>query len=129
MPTGTQTVTVMLHPEDLGDVRATLTVSNNEVTVRLVASTSEGANAIRSAMPDLQSGLSQDGQHSTVLLGDPSGGNAFGRQSDPEAGTAYERASAAASQSGTGESVQSLSTPAVSGPGTTSTHRLLDVRL
>lgn len=72
---GAQTITVVLHPESLGDVRATVTATGNDILVRLTASTDEGAAALRSALPELRSGLSDTGQRPVVVLTDGRGTN------------------------------------------------------
>jgi flagellar hook-length control protein FliK len=125
-PGGTQSVTVLLHPAELGDVRATVTVSGDQVTVRLLASTTEGASALRSALPDLHSGLSQDGQRSTVLLGDPGAGDATTSKGETDGGATYESATP-------GTAPAPLDTAPVAASAhpiaTATVHRLLDIRL
>ena len=67
-PNGAQTVWISLHPAELGEVHVAMNVTDGQMTVRLIAATPEGAAAIRSSLPDLQSQLSADGQHTTVFL-------------------------------------------------------------
>lgn len=127
-PTGTQTVTIVLHPAELGDVRATVIVNNDQVTVRLVASTPEGTSALRSALPDLRSGLSADGQRSTVVLGDP-GASSFGTgQGGPGSGAGYQAEPAVPPRLRSFDATAPLTAPEHTvARGTL--HRLLDVRL
>lgn len=75
-PNGSQSVTVSLHPMELGEVHVSLTVLNGETSVRLIASTPEGAAAIRSALGDLESQLITSGQrvHVTFDASNLSGG-------------------------------------------------------
>jgi len=71
---GTYTVTIALHPENLGEVRATVTAGDDQITVRLMATTGDGDDAIRQAMPQLHAGLSIGGQRTTVTVGGQGGG-------------------------------------------------------
>lgn len=72
---GTYTVTVSLHPESLGTVQATVTAGDARVSVQLVATTSDGALAIRQSLPELHEALAAGGQPTTVTV---SGGGAQG---------------------------------------------------
>ncbi|HUY30729.1 MAG TPA: flagellar hook-length control protein FliK [Acidimicrobiales bacterium] len=129
-PAGAQSVTILLHPAELGDVRATVTISADQVTVRLVATTSAGSDALRAALPELQSGLAHDGQSATVVLGDPGSGTSWSGSHDP-----HDASDAARSDSG-GEPQPGgdrAAVPPPAGPAAShrapSAHRLLDVRL
>jgi flagellar hook-length control protein FliK len=124
---GTQTVTIVLHPDELGDVRATITVSGDQTTVRLVASTSEATSALRASLPDLQSGLSSDGQRSTILLGDP-GSNGSTAEHEAQDGAAYEAGTPGAPSGPSPGAALSVGmrAPAIAG---SATHHLLDVRI
>ena len=75
-PNGSQRVSISLHPTELGEVHVSVTIFNGETSVRLVASTPEGAAAIRSSMGDLESQLASNGQraHVTFESGFLSGG-------------------------------------------------------
>lgn len=64
----TYTVTVSLRPESLGEVQATVTAGQNQVAVRLVATTPSGAAAIQQALPQLHEALSTGGQRASVTL-------------------------------------------------------------
>ncbi|MGH9082042.1 MAG: flagellar hook-length control protein FliK [Acidimicrobiales bacterium] len=75
-PGGTYTVTVSLRPESLGAVTATVTAGQGQVSVRLLATTTDGADAIRVALPQLHQALSAEGQRATVSLAP--GGSAGG---------------------------------------------------
>ena len=66
---GTYTVTIALHPEELGEVRATVTAGEDQVTVRLVAATGDGDDALRQALSQLHADLSVGGQRTTVTVG------------------------------------------------------------
>ncbi|MHB1776966.1 MAG: flagellar hook-length control protein FliK [Acidimicrobiales bacterium] len=76
LPGGGQAVTIGLHPEALGEVRATIVTVADQVTVRLEASTDAGREALRQALPDLGQHLSSNGQKAAVVLADgkPGGG-------------------------------------------------------
>ena len=70
-PDGIHEVTLALQPEGLGTVKATVSVSPQEVVVHLSADTSHGEEAIRQALPDLREHLGQGQDHpATVLLSD-----------------------------------------------------------
>jgi flagellar hook-length control protein FliK len=60
---GTYTVTIALHPEELGEVRATVTAGEDQVTVRLVAATGDGDDALRQALSQLHADLSVGGRY------------------------------------------------------------------
>gem|GEM_PF-4395281 len=66
---GTYTVTIALHPDELGEVRATVTAGEDQVMVRLMASTGDGDEALRQALPQLHAGLSTGGQRTSVTVG------------------------------------------------------------
>jgi hypothetical protein len=136
-PSGTQSLTISLHPADLGSVQATVVLHDGMLTVRLVASTPAGAAALHASLPDLQHGLEEGGQRSSVQLGDPGSGNlgngspgsgdpgSSGSQyatGQPSQGQAPARTIAATSPTG---SVQRSSDPRPRLPGTS---QLLDVR-
>ena len=65
---GSFVVTVALHPAALGAVRATVIAKGSQVSVQLVPSTAEGADALRLALPDLRSALSSNGQQVQVTV-------------------------------------------------------------
>jgi flagellar hook-length control protein FliK len=111
--TGTQTLTIALHPADLGSVQATLVLANGTLTVRLVASTPAGAAALHASLPDLQHGLEDGGQRSSVLLGDPGSGNA-----------SFGNASSGNTQQGFGEARQQAGLPEVDAPSQVAPVRL-----
>lgn len=73
---GAYTVTVSLRPESLGEVQATVTAGQDQVAVRLVASTPSGAAAIQQALPQLHEALSQGIQRATVSLAGANSGAA-----------------------------------------------------
>ncbi|MGH9109122.1 MAG: flagellar hook-length control protein FliK, partial [Acidimicrobiales bacterium] len=79
---GTYSVSVALHPESLGTVQATVTAGQDQVTVRLVAATNAGSDAIRSALPQLHEALAASGQRASVSLagGGAGGGHSIGQQ-------------------------------------------------
>ncbi len=77
---GSFMVTIALHPASLGAVRATVAASENRVSVQLVPSTAEGADALRLVLPDLRSALSSNGQQVQVTVRESptsSSGNLF----------------------------------------------------
>lgn len=129
-PGGTQSITLVLHPEALGDVRATVTATGNEVVVRLAASTTAGTEALRAALPSLHSDLRDVHQRAVVVLADArhdnAFGGAFGHQNSPD----YEQA-ARTSTSRLAPSTTPGAAP-TSGEGaaaSAASNRLLDVRI
>lgn len=82
---GTYTVTVTLHPESLGTVQATVTASDARLSVQLVASTNDAADAIRQGLPELHEALSSSGQPATVTV---SSGGSHGGGTGARAGGA-----------------------------------------
>ncbi len=123
--TGTQVLTIVLHPAELGSVRATLAVNAGQLTVRLVPTTESGASALRTSLPELRSGLAQGGQGATVLLGD-GGSSSFSApyrdaQGAPPPGVSTSTTAPA--------SADDPPVPSVPGSAAIAAHRLLDVRL
>ena len=122
--TGTQSVTILLHPETLGDVRATVTSNAQGVLVRLAASTPEGTAALRSALGDLHSGLSDSAQNAVVLLSDGGSGERHGHSPQHAAPESFAPASAGVlSGPRQAASVSALVRPHLDGA------RLLDIRI
>jgi hypothetical protein len=74
-PFGTdgQTVTVALHPEGLGSVNATVSLSDGQLVVRLAATTQAGQAALQASLSELKSGLSETNPTATVLLSNSGG--------------------------------------------------------
>ncbi len=131
-PAGAKSLTLLLHPAELGEVRATLSVADGQVSVRLVASTADGAAALRAALPDLRSGLgSAAGPAVVVLSGAGSGAASPGPGSSggwtghpgppPRPGS-----SAPPGPPAEGAVVAVVEPPG--GAGTAGRHRILDVR-
>ena len=131
-PAGAKSLTLLLHPAELGEVRATLSVADGQVSVRLVASTADGAAALRAALPDLRSGLgSAAGPAVVVLSGAGSGAASPGPGSSggwtghpgppPRPGS-----SAPPGPQAEGAVVAVVEPPG--GAGTASRHLILDVR-
>lgn len=81
-PDGTHELTIGLEPEDLGTVKATVTVSAGQVVVQLGADNDQARDALRQALPLLRNELGGDGSSATVLL---SGDGRQGRQAFPHA--------------------------------------------
>jgi flagellar hook-length control protein FliK len=117
-------VTIVLHPAELGDVRATVTVNGDQTTVRLVATTAQGAAALKASLGDLQSGLGQNGQRSAVLLGDSSGSSGSKTGSGGSDGDPEESASSLPSIDDS-----DLVTTAATPTGAASSSHQLDLRL
>jgi flagellar hook-length control protein FliK len=67
-PGGSYTVTIALRPEALGEVHATVTANQDQVSVRLVAGTSDGADAIRRSLPELHEALAAEGRRAAVSV-------------------------------------------------------------
>jgi flagellar hook-length control protein FliK len=137
---GTYTVTIALHPDELGEVRATVTAGDDQVTVRLVASTGDGDDALRQALPQLHAGLSAGGQRTTVTVGGRGQGSSAewttGQPAaDDRAGARPDPGSMATSSGGpsvddptAGGSRSPTGTPTTGG-GTTGPQRRIDVRV
>ena len=125
-PSGGQTVTVSLHPAELGDVRVSMTIADGQATVRLLAATPAGLEAIRSSLGELQSQLSSNGQQAQVSVEGGFAGAEQGSTGNPD-GRDPERAAASnPSQIATGAAA--IGTEAT--PSTTSDpNRLIDMRL
>jgi hypothetical protein len=122
---GTQTLTVALHPADLGDVRVTVTTTDQNVVVRMSAASDAGRDALRQNLPQLQQQLSSDGQQATVVLAD-AGGQDSHRQSGPL--EAPEPATFSDGSGGADPSAGDVA-PGQSGRGDPAGSRLLDLRL
>jgi flagellar hook-length control protein FliK len=58
---GTHQLTVVLQPEGLGTVRATVTVAGTAIAVHLVADSAAGHAALSQSLGDLRAQLGQDG--------------------------------------------------------------------
>ncbi len=127
---GAQTVTIALHPADLGSVQATVVLHGEMLTVRLLAATPAGAAALHASLPELQRGLEADGQRSSVLLGDAGafGGGGGASQHNPGPDTQQQPAPPAVAT----RPAATTSTPShrVLGPPDSSSgsRHLLDVR-
>jgi flagellar hook-length control protein FliK len=67
-PDGTHQVTIGLQPDGLGNVKATVTVSAEQVVVQLAADNDHARDALRQALPLLQHELAGDGSSATVLM-------------------------------------------------------------
>lgn len=67
-PNGSQSVTISLHPIELGEVHVAVTLVDGQTTVRLAAATPEGASAIRAALPNLETQLANSGQRAHVVF-------------------------------------------------------------
>ncbi len=120
---GVHQLTLSLHPAGLGAVTASLTVSGQQLTVQLAASTSAGHQALQQGLEDLRQQLSADGQQATVVLSDGRAGHHPGGSAAGHGGhnaTAGSRASSPGDEPG--------AVPA--GAGSSSAHRArVDLRL
>jgi flagellar hook-length control protein FliK len=67
---GTHQVTIGLEPEGMGTVKATITVSAQQVVVQLGADNDEARSALRQALPLLRHELGSDGSAATVVVSD-----------------------------------------------------------
>ena len=65
---GTHEVTIGLQPDGLGNVKATVTVSAEQVVVQLAADNDAARDALRQALPLLRHELGGDGSAATVLM-------------------------------------------------------------
>lgn len=134
---GSYEVTVALHPESLGTVQATVSASETQLTVRLVAATAEGSAALRQALPELHEALGAGGHRTSVTIGD-TGSGASGQSSQGAANrqgmtTQTQRTTHPASQDSSPSPHTTAQVPVssllsgISGEGTTG--RLIDVHV
>lgn len=76
---GTHTVLVAMHPAELGQLHAVVSLVNNELSVLITAQTQPGHAALANAVGVLRSQLAQGGMNVNVTLRDP--GSQRGRDS------------------------------------------------
>lgn len=69
---GTYTVTLAMHPSELGHVQAVMSLNGTELHVALNAQSATGHQALANALENLKSELSQGGMNVNVSLRDPS---------------------------------------------------------
>ena len=128
---GSQSLTIALHPEGLGTVRATLNLDDGQLLIRLAPSSPAGESAIRAALPELHAGLSEDAPRPTVVLVQPgtAGSEQGGQQQGTPAGSGETARHSAGVRDGEGLARGGAPTAgAATRPGTT-TSSLLDLRL
>jgi flagellar hook-length control protein FliK len=83
---GTYTVTVALHPPELGHVQAVLSLDGNDLSVSLAAQTQTGHDAMANATEALKNQLARGGVNVNVTLRDPgsqAGGDERNRPNTP----------------------------------------------
>jgi flagellar hook-length control protein FliK len=68
---GTYTVTVALHPPELGHVQAVVSLDGNDLSVALTAQTQTGHDALANAADALKNQLARGGVNVNVTLRDP----------------------------------------------------------
>jgi hypothetical protein len=68
---GTYTVTVALHPPELGHLQAVLSLEGNDLSVSLTAQTQSGHDAVANAAEALKNQLARGGVNVNVTLRDP----------------------------------------------------------
>jgi hypothetical protein len=68
---GTYTVTVALHPSELGHVQAVMSLDGNDLSVSLSAQTQTGHDALANAADALKNQLARGGVNVNVTLRDP----------------------------------------------------------
>jgi flagellar hook-length control protein FliK len=68
---GTYTVTVALHPPELGHLQAVLSLAGNDLSVSLSAQTQAGHDAVANATEALRNQLARGGVNVNVTLRDP----------------------------------------------------------
>lgn len=74
---GTHEISLALHPEGLGTVKATVSVGPDEVVVRLNTDNQQGHDAIRQNLGDLREQLGENGsRQANVYLTEDAGGRA-----------------------------------------------------
>ncbi len=125
---GTRSLTVALHPGDLGDVRVTVTTTDQGVVVRMSAASDAGHDALRQNLPQLQQQLTSHGQRATVVLADAGSGDAHrqsGQLESPDS-SKFSDGSLDADVSGPDIAPQGSGQPGRGDPAGT---RLLDLRL
>jgi flagellar hook-length control protein FliK len=76
---GTYTVTVALHPPELGHLQAVVSLDGNDLQVSLTAQTQTGHDALANATEALKNQLARGGVNVNVSLRDP-GSQAGGEQ-------------------------------------------------
>ncbi len=79
---GDYSVTIDLHPPELGGVHALLTLRGEQLQVTLVPEQESGRDALATALPSLRDQLGGNGVEVTVTLGQPR--EQAGSQSDPQ---------------------------------------------
>jgi hypothetical protein len=124
---GTQVLSVVLHPEHLGDVRATVASNGDQVVIRLVASTSQGSAALRAALPDLREHLGDSSARTVVFLADGDGANGESQRHGGAQTRAQQQPALSTNVARSPQSTEAATTtPAV---GRVEGERLLDLRL
>jgi len=68
---GTYTVTVALHPAELGHVQAVMSLSGNDLQVSLTAQTQVGHDALSNTADALRDQLARGGVNVNVTMRDP----------------------------------------------------------
>ncbi len=68
---GTYTVTVALHPQELGHLQAVMSLDGNDLTVSLTAQSQAGHEALANATDALKDQLARGGVNVNVTLRDP----------------------------------------------------------
>ena len=68
---GTYTVTVALHPPELGHLQAVVSLDGNDLQVSLTAQTQTGHDALANATEALKNQLARGGVNVNVTLRDP----------------------------------------------------------
>jgi flagellar hook-length control protein FliK len=68
---GTYTVTVALHPPELGHLQAVMSLDGNDLLVSLTAQTQSGHDAMANATEALKNQLARGGVNVNVTLRDP----------------------------------------------------------
>lgn len=96
---GTHQLTIVLRPDGLGTVQATVTVSGDVVDVHLATDSALAHQALSQSMGDLRDQLQQGGGRATVSLQTSADGQAGGRQ--PRSGPWPGGAAAGSRRTGT----------------------------
>lgn len=123
---GTSSVLLNLHPPELGQVQARLSLRGDLLQVELSPEHAAAHDALESALPSLRQHLAQQGVEVDVTLGDPGAAGQGGRH-EGEAGQGSARDAAPASAAGDAEAPEAALSPLATGsegapPGSSDNH-------
>ena len=126
---GTQSITIALHPEGLGDVRATMAINDGQLVLRLSASTPEGSAALRAALPELHNGFDSAAQAPRIVLSDGSGGGSQFASPSHDQAPETPMFFAGGDRPSTGRAAEPAPMGPMTDPTASASEALLDVRV